>query len=184
MKPRIKKSNLSYYPIQKRWGKLGPIFKSKESEAIWRPNMVDYLQQKASEHGFEYIDRPFYWPRCCDGCDWRCDHIGKMPAYWDFACHSACHWVVDMCLYVAITAHPEFQWRIVSSHKHSTVWNGCRELPVLFDVNFLALKVSVKEAWNLAIKGRVLKPGKWLHPWNAPRQFLDPTLKIPDTSGD
>jgi hypothetical protein len=168
MKPRIKKSNLTYYPIQSHWRKIAPVIRSAECEAIWRPNMVDYNRQRASDNGFKYNPRPFWYPRCCDGCDWRCDRVGKHPAYWDFVCHSACHWLVDMCLYVANKIHPEVQWRIVSSHKHSTVWNGEKEWPVLFDLNFLALGVCPKQAWELAIKGRVLKPGKWLHPWNAP----------------
>lgn len=73
-----------------------------------------------------------------------------------------------MCLYVASTAYPDVPWRIVSSVKHSTVWNGDMKRPVLFDVNFLALGVSAKDALMLASKGRALKPGRLLHPWNLP----------------
>lgn len=36
---------------------------------------------------------------------------------------------------------------------------------MLFDVNFLAIGVSAKEAWSLAVKGRVLKPGSVLRHW-------------------
>ena len=165
MKPTIVKSNLSYFPIQKHWRKLGPIFTSKEAESIWRPNMVEYLQQRAANNKFKYVARKVASPSEYDSCDWRCDHRGRMPAYWDFVCHSACHWVVDTCLYVAMTAYPHIPWRIISSHKHSTVWNGDTKKPILFDANFLALKVPVIDAWNLSIAGRVLKPGKRLRYW-------------------
>ena len=165
MKPKIAKSSLSYFPVQKHWRKLGPIFNSKEAEAIWRPNMVEYLKQRAADHNFKYVARQVASPSECDSCDWRCDHRGRMPAYWDFVCHSACHWLVDMCLHVAMKAYPQVPWRIVSSRQHSTVWNGDIKNPVLFDVNFLALDVPVKEAWDLAIKGRVLKPGRILRHW-------------------
>lgn len=165
MKPRIKISKITYYPIQLHWRKLAPIFHSKQCERIWRPNMVEYLQQRASDNDYKYIARHFAFPSDCDSCDWRWDLKRKHPAYFDFVCHSACHWLVDMCLFVAKAAHPEVPWRIVSSNKHSTVWNGDKENPVLFDANFLALDVAPKVAWQLAIKGRVLKPGKVLRTW-------------------
>lgn len=165
--PRIKRFNLVYYPIQTHWRKIAPILRSKECESIWRPNMRDYLEQRAHDNNYEYKDRPFEFPSSCDSCDWRFERRTKHPAYWEFVCHSACHWLVDMCLYTAIKLHPEVPWRIVSSHKHSTVWNGEKEWPVLFDLNFLALDVTPKDAWSLAIKGRILNPGRWLHPWNA-----------------
>lgn len=165
-KPKINKSKLSYFPIQKHWRKLGPLFKSKDSRTIWYPNLLEYMQQRSGENGFKYEEKS-YWklPRDFDSCDWRFGRIGRHPAYWDFVCHSACHWLADMCLHIASTAYPAVPWRIVSSHKHSTVWNGSCDNPVLFDVNFLALEVSPKEAWNLAINGKVLKPGQRLRPW-------------------
>lgn len=147
------------------WGMLGPIFRSKECGAIWRANMAEYMEQRASDFKYKYTPRRYEVPADCDSCDWRCEHRGRQPAFWNYACHSACHWLVDMCLYVAITAYPETPWRIVSSRKHSTVWNGDTLNPMLFDVNFLAIGVSAKEAWSLAVKGRVLKPGSVLRHW-------------------
>lgn len=158
--------NASYFPIQQRWRKLKPIFES--SAHIWRPNMDDFRRQRAETNGFKYTPNPArdVLPSWHDHCDWRCDRRGKHPAFWDYVCHSACHWVADMCLYVAQTAYPKVPWRVVSSQKHSTVWNGDMEHPVLFDTNFLALGVSAPDALRLASRGRALKPGRWLHPWN------------------
>ncbi len=166
-------SKVEYFPIQKHWRKLKPIFESREARSIWWPNMLEYLEQRAHQNGYNHRLTPEYrarlhLPRDFDSCDWRynCeDRKGRQPRFWDYACHSACHWIVDLCLYVASTAYPDVPWRIVSSSKHSTVWNGDTNNPVLFDVNFLAIGVTPKEALKLAKRGRELKPGKVLRWW-------------------
>ncbi len=173
----------TYFPIQKHWRKLGPIFKSAEAKSIWLPCMKEYVYSRALEHKYKAKPkRDYECPAALDSCDWRwcrfdrkTNKIGPHPAFWDFVCHSACHWVVDLCLYVARKAYPKVPWQIMTSDKHSTVWNGDTKRPVMFDVNFLALEVSAKECWQLASKGRKLKPGKWLKPWNVPdrvRRYL------------
>ena len=68
-------------------------------------------------------------------------------AYWKYVCPRACHWVVNFNLFLASAVMPKRPWRIVSSAKHSTVWDGDS---VLFDMNFLAVGVPVEEAWQLA----------------------------------
>lgn len=167
--PRIKTSRLKYFPVKEHWRKLGPLFRSPEAKAIWLPNMRDFMVNRAHDYKIKYTPDPKreQCPAAFDSCDWRYNHQGRHPAFWDFVCYRACHWVVDLCLYVATTAYPRIPWRIVWSHKHSTVWNGCTKNPVLFDINFLALGLSPKEAWQLAARGNVLKR-KWLHPWNVP----------------
>jgi hypothetical protein len=44
-------------------------------------------------------------------------------------------------------AEPERPWRIITSDKHSTVWDGKR---TRFDLSFLALGVSPQECFELA----------------------------------
>lgn len=132
--------------------------------------MADYVRQRAEEHGYKLnpagVIREL--PSDYDSCDWRYfqeGRRGRKPAYWDYVCYSACHWVCDLALYVASEHAPQFKWRIVTSQKHSTVWNGCKKNPVLFDINFSALGVPPKDAWNLASKfGCVLRLGEDLHP--------------------
>jgi hypothetical protein len=69
---------------------------------------------------------------------------------------------VDLNLYVAATAYPDIPWRILNQVKHSTVWNGDYDHPVLFDANFLALEVPASQALRLAFPGRKLQPGQYL----------------------
>lgn len=65
-------------------------------------------------------------------------------------------------MFVAVSAWPKIEWRILTARKHSTVWNGDYRAPLLFDVNFSALKVAPEEALRLAWPGRKLKPHAFL----------------------
>jgi hypothetical protein len=108
--------------------------------------------------------RPGMKPAELDGCDWRFfdgegnARRGWPPAFWGYAIHASCHWVVNFCLRLAELVEPRRPWRIVTSQKHSTVWDGAE---TLFDINFLALGVDPDEAWRLA-RGRELKVGREL----------------------
>ena len=101
--------------------------------------------------------RPGMKPAEVDSCDWRfLDgegnlRRGRAPAFWDYAVHGGCHWVVNFNLRLAELVEPKRPWRIVTTQKHSTVFDGSE---TLFDINFLALGVDPDEAWELAGKGR------------------------------
>lgn len=166
-KPRIKISRLKYFPIVKHWKRLRPLFRSATAEQFWRLNLRDHAEQRASQHKLKHKhnESRYRRPSDYDSCDWRFNRPGRKPEFWDYCCHSACHWLVDMNLWVAMRAFPEVPWRVVTHNKHSTIWNGDTENPVLFDLNFLALEVTAKDAWKLASKGRFLKPGNVLRPY-------------------
>lgn len=171
-------SKTAYLDVQRHWGKLGPIFRSPRAACIWMPCLLEYSMQRAFDHGFKYSpprSEP-YCPAMFDSCDWRFNREkrGRMPEYWDYVCHSACHWIVDLDLFVAINAYPKIPWRIVSHQKHSTVWNGDLGKPVLFDVNFLALGVPAAEALWTAWPGRLLKPWEYLKPYLHPHVGYGP----------
>lgn len=143
--------------------------------------MEENRKWHAEDHGFEYKPHPEYrLPSDYDSCDWRfCESDGSLrrgrrPAFWDYACHAACHWLVDLNLYVATRAYPKQPWRILhcstAKHNHSTVWNGDLQVPLLFDVNFLALGVSASEALQTAW------PGQELLPWEPLKDYLFPEV--------
>lgn len=160
-----------FVDIQRHWRRLGPLFKSEAARKIWAPCMLEFANDRAENSGFAFVERfPHTLPSHYDSCDWRfCPEVprrGPLPAFWDYACHSACHWVVDLCLFVARSAYPKQPWRILYSNaaksNHSTVWNGDLQHPLLFDVNFSAIGVSPKEALQLAWHGRELQLGEYL----------------------
>lgn len=166
-KPTIKISRIRYFDVVRHWPLLRSHYYSDESSAIWKPNMRDWNEQKAAEHKFpyKYAASRYTTPSDHDGCDWRCGRRGRSPEFWLFVCHAACHFLVDMNLLVAMSAFPKVPWRIVTQRHHSTIWNGDTENPVLFDPQFLALEVMARQAWQIASRGRFLKPGNALRPF-------------------
>jgi len=146
--------------------------------------MRDFAEMRAADRDIVYIhnEHQYELPWHYDSCDWRFEirqgQRGRKPAFWDYTCHAACHWLVDLNLFAAMKAFPLWEWRIITHRKHSTVWNGDERDAFLFDLNFLALGVSSKEAWDLAIKGRILKPGKFLRPFVFAPGYFDPAASV------
>lgn len=163
-----------YFPLGRHWQRLGRIFRSEQAEAIWRPCMEDYSFQRAQANGYDHKSiRHQEYPCGYESCDWRWDYKWH-PKFWKYACHSACHWVCDLALYAAKTEYPETPWRILSSQKHSTVWNGSTEDPVLFDINFLAMGVPPEQAIKLASRGREYKVGSYMMGFRHKRLVIQP----------
>jgi hypothetical protein len=97
-------------------------------------------------------------PHEFESCDWWMEHRGRMPSYWQYVKHAACHWLVNFNLELAQLTLPKETWRIISSQAHSTVYNG---EGMLVDFNFCALGIPAKDAYRLArTDGEILKPGK------------------------
>jgi hypothetical protein len=167
-------SKVNYYPMQKNWRKIGPSYRHPELKRLIYNEMEDFALGRAidREADYEYSDFNLnVLPRYYDSCDWRWSLgsgiRGRKPAFWDYACHSACHWTAQINLAVAMRAEPKRKWRLVSSDKHTTVWDG---ETTLFDSNFLALEVPTTEAWELAAEqddSRILAAGEFdLHGWD------------------
>jgi hypothetical protein len=60
-------------------------------------------------------------------------------------------------------AQPKKSWRIITSEKHSTVWDGDQ---TLFDFNFQAFGIDPNECFDRAFE-KELKPGKYLRVYYA-----------------
>lgn len=98
-------------------------------------------------------------PADYDSCDWR---YGRLPLWHQYVCHGACHYVANTLLYVAMVAYPNKAWRIVTSSKHSTIWDGEQ---TLFDLNFVTLNVPIHECIEDAFMQSdtvVLKVGEYM----------------------
>ncbi len=168
--PKLNSKRVIYVNIQKYWRKLKPLFESPEATKIWQRNFVDYYEQRKSncvKSGHSKAREPWRLvlssPSQFDSCDWRYHDQppGPRPRFWDYACHSACHWVADLGMFVATRGFPQMDWCIITSEKHSTVWNGSIKYPMLFDINFSAIGVAPDEAWKLATDGGTVWPQKF-----------------------
>lgn len=143
---------MQYYPIQKKWSKVKPIVELKVVQ--------DILVRDFNKFTFGRWGKPFKHgmiPFGFESCDWHCERKGRRPEYWNYVKHAACHWLVNFNLKVAQLAEPKKEWQIITSQKHSTVWDGNN---TLFDFNFSALQVDPQEAFDMAYEGKLLEIGK------------------------
>jgi hypothetical protein len=105
---------------------------------------------------------PQDYPCYCEYSKWRRGNRGRHPRFWRYVCSGACHWLVNFALRLASLVEPDQPWRIITSAKHSTVWNGA---DLLFELNYLAMDISARECFEAACTdGRVLRIGKYLEP--------------------
>jgi len=133
---------MRYYDVQRHWRKVKPVITSPEATRVLKRT-------------FRYFESGVFQgtPADYDHGDWLLYRTGKWgkrgprPAFFDFVCLGACHWLAHLNLFVTRAVAPNRAWRIVSSDDHSTVWDGnC----LLFDLNFLALGITPHECLAMA----------------------------------
>lgn len=142
---------MKYYPIVKKW----KIIKSAiEQEKVQTVLVRDFNKFTFGRWGYTFKRGEI--PAAYESCDWQFSKKGRHPEYWNYVKHSACHWLVNFNLEIAKIVEPNKEWRIVTSQKHSTVWDGEE---TLFDFNFSAFGIDPDEAFELANE-RQLKAGR------------------------
>ena len=144
---------MKYYDLTKNWQRVRPHLGDKK--------LNDILVRDFNKFTFGRWNRRFahgQFPREFESCDWDIDHRGKQPAFWHYTKHAACHWLVNFTLRLATLVQPKKSWRIITSEKHSTVWDGDQ---TLFDFNFQAFGIDPNECFERAFD-KEHKPGKQL----------------------
>lgn len=134
---RQKATVVRYYDPVRNWRRIEPHL----------PVAEPVLVRDFNRFTFGRWRKPFtvgHYPAQFESCDWRWERRGRHPRFWRYVKHSACHWLVNHGLVLAQSVMPERPWRIVTSDRHSTVWDGDA---TLFDLNFVALQVPASEAW-------------------------------------
>lgn len=157
---------MKYYPFVKNWAKIKPHLEDELFLKILTRDFNKYTSgrwKKAFKKGMKPFD--------FESCDWHCERKGRRPQYWDYVKHAACHWLVNANLRLATLAEPNQEWQIVTSQKHSTVWNGN---DILFDMNFSALQVDPQEGFDLAyFEGDLLEIGQYMKTYMASHYSKD-----------
>jgi hypothetical protein len=144
---------MTYYDLKKNWPKVRRHLNDK--------TLNDILVRDFNKFTYGRLGKPFTHgqvPFEFESCDWWLGHRGRRPAFWNYVKHSACHWLVNFTLHLAMLVKPNEPWRILTSDRHSTVWNGN---DLLFDFNFQALGIDQNECFKLA-SGKELQPGEHL----------------------
>jgi hypothetical protein len=89
-----------YYDVKKYWTKrIQPHFDDPELNSRLFRDFRKYCT---------WHFRPGDLPAWSDGCDWRCEVLGRPPCYFDYVCAGACHWLVNFNLRLAelsVTVH-------------------------------------------------------------------------------
>ncbi len=77
---------MQYYPIQENWRKIKKIIATDEVQ--------DGLVENFNKFTFGRWDEEFkrgMVPFEFESCDWHIDRVGRMPPFWNYVKHSACH---------------------------------------------------------------------------------------------
>jgi len=144
---------LKYYDLLKNWRKVKPH--------LGDPELNDVLVREFNKYTTGMFGKEFTrgrYAREFDRFDWRLEQRGRPPRYWDYVCTEACHWLVNFTLRLAVLVEPNRPWRIITSQKHSTVWDGEE---TLFDFNFQALGIPPLRCFKLSREEELL-PGQSL----------------------
>lgn len=146
---------MEYFDLKKNWAKVKPhISNEKVQRVLVRDMNVLFKSRWKKEFEKGKV------PRDYECCDWEhnLNHKGRTPEYWKYVKFGACHWLVNFNLELAKLVLPDESWVIVSSERHSTVWNG---KDLIFEFNFQAFGISADDCFSIAkTNGRILKIGR------------------------
>jgi len=110
---------MKYYDLKKNWRRV-KLYLGDQT-------LNDILVRDFNKFTFGLWERSFTYgdlPANFESCDWNLFHRGRKPAFWQYVKHAACHWLVNCTLRLATLVKPNQPWRIITSEKHSTVWDG------------------------------------------------------------
>lgn len=156
---------IEYYDLVKNWEKVKPNLGDPELKKVLARNMNKFTYGRRREK-FKYGNVPSEHDKGCEWQNWddydyvvqaNGDVLYDVPDFWEYVCWGACHWLVNFNLRLAQLVEPRRPWRILTSRRHSTVWDGDK---LLFEFNFQALGIPPAECFELARRGgRELKIG-------------------------
>ena len=162
------KRSMQYFDIQRHWTKrIVPYLADAEFNRVLNADM-----KVASIHwGHKFEAGTFPGDYGCN--EWQIGHRGPMPRFWKYIQRGCCHWLVNAYLRLATLVVPGRPWRIVTSPKHSTVWDGDK---TLFDPMYFAFDVDANECWRAARQGgQILWVGMY-RPTSKPKR--EPRIRI------
>jgi hypothetical protein len=146
---------MKYYDLKRNWTKkVVPHLGNKDLNATLVRDFNKFTMGRSGRH----FKKGMY-PRDFEACDWHCGHRGRRPAFWRYVRSLACHWLVNFTLKLAMLVARKKKWRILTSDKHSTVWDG---KDTIFDFNFPAMGLTADKCYEAATAegARELSPGK------------------------
>jgi hypothetical protein len=164
---------MKYYDLKRNWRRVRPHLADKE--------LNDILVRDFNKYTFGRWGREFTQGRLpseFESCDWEWSQRkrGRHPAFWKNTKHAACHWLVNFNLRLAMLVMPDRPWRIITSERHSTVWDGG---DLIFDFNYQAFGVDPNECFDNAFD-KQLPPGKYRRVYFAEHYTVEQSRHMAD----
>jgi hypothetical protein len=138
-----KHSPIKYYDLKKHWTKkIMPFLGDSELNSV--------LVRDLNKYTIGWCAQPFgpdQYPADIENGDWGFGDHGPRPRYWRYVKFGTCHWIANFALRLATLVDPLQQWQIVSSERHTTVWDG---FDTLFEFNHQAMGMDAPTSFYLA----------------------------------
>lgn len=134
---------MKYYDLKKRWRFIKPHLNNNKVIKTLTTDVSDYFYMRGYKHGLDKGEYPFLY----ESSDWYLDKRGRLPEYINYSLTGACHYLVRFNLKLAKLVEPDRDWRIISSDRHSTVWDGEE---TIFEFNYYAYGVPAIVAFQRA----------------------------------
>ena len=152
--PSAGQTRFRYYDLKKNWRKVEPHLRD--------PVLNDILVEDFDQFTMGRWNVPFpedLYPVDFEDCQWWPDDPKfKFSPYMRYVKYGAGHWLVNFALRLAMLVEPNREWRIITSSKNSTVWDGC---DTLFEFNWQAFGVPADMCFRSA-HDEVLRPGEFM----------------------
>jgi hypothetical protein len=144
---------MKYYDLKKNWRHVKRHLADKVLNDIL---VADFNKFTFGSWKQEFTSGQF--PSDFETMDWYSEHRGRRSAFWKYTKAGACHWLVNFNLRLAMLVMPTRPWRIITSDKHSTVWDSDK---TIFEFNFQAFGIDPAECFSLAFEV-IGSPGEYL----------------------
>lgn len=146
-------AGIHYFDAVRNWRKISRHLDNVILQNVLVENFNKYTygrSRRKFQHG--------QCPRDFEATYWYEGWKGREPSYWRYVKHAACHWLVNFNLMLATLVEPKRKWRIITSDKHSTVWDG---QTTLFELNYQAFGIAPAECFQAAYQEE-MSPGVFL----------------------
>lgn len=141
---------MKYYDLKKKWRYIKPHLKNKKLNKIIFKDVNEYQEMMGYPTKLKMGDYPYM----VDGTDWHLSQKGRPPEYRNYTLACACHSLVRFNLKLARLVEPDSEWRIISSDRHSTVWDGNE---TIFEFNYYAFGIPASEAFKKATENVAIR---------------------------
>src|SRR5262249_25331764 len=129
-----------YYDLKKNWRKVERHLRDPDLHFILVEDFGRFTRGRWNVPFPEDL-----YPADFEDYQWWPDDKFRFYPYMRYVKHGAGHWLVNFALRLAMLVEPNREWRIITSVRKSTVWDG---RDTLFEFNWQAIGVPAEECFR------------------------------------